>query len=125
MDTTAQHVKRIFVTLSFSAMPQFVKFAQRMAQDEILKLTLSLLQTFKLRETENNWNESSNIIKEISNALSSNDAITELEIDCHFGQIMSVLEITVMIDSKCFNDILFIYSVSVKELDLLSIRLSF
>lgn len=79
-----------------------------MASDEISKLTLSLIETFKSRETENNWNESSIIIKKISNALSSNDTITELEIDRHFGQIMSVLEKTVMINSICFNNFNFL-----------------
>jgi len=68
-----------------------------MAQDEIVKLTLSLIQTFKSRETENNWSESSNIIKEISNLISSNDTISELEIDRHLVQIMPVLEKTVMV----------------------------
>ena len=71
-----------------------------MAQDEIVKLTLNLIQTFKSCETENNWKESSNIIKEITNAFSSNDLINELEIDAHLGQIMCVIEKTVLANSK-------------------------
>lgn len=66
-----------------------------MAYDEILKLTLSLIETFKSRETENNWNATSNIIKEISDKLLSKDSIAEIENDRLIGQIMPVLEKTV------------------------------
>lgn len=66
-----------------------------MAYDEILKLTLSLIETFKSRETENNWNATSNIIKEISDKLLSKDSIAEIENDRLIGQIMPILEKTV------------------------------
>lgn len=66
-----------------------------MAYDEVIKLTLSLIETFKSRETENNWNETSNIIKEISDKLLSKDSIAEIENDRLIEQIMPVLEKTV------------------------------
>ena len=52
----------------------------------------ALIETFKSRETENNWNATSNIIKEISDKLLSNDPIFEIENDRLIGQIMPVLE---------------------------------
>ena len=87
----------------FLLCPSRLNFARSMAQDEILKLTLSLIQTFKSRETENNWNETSNIIKEISNNLRSNDLITVIELDRHLGQIMSVIEKTVIDNLKIYH----------------------
>lgn len=59
------------------------------------ELTLSLIEKFNSKETEDNWNDTAVIIKKLSKFVSLNAKIEKIELSECIAQLLPVLEETV------------------------------